>query len=58
MRQGEVMQPGSGHFAPGPGQQIFVSVRLETYWVKDLDEQIKGMRRLCVHEGVCKYAYL
>lgn len=30
MRQGEMMQPCSGHIAPGAGQQIFVSFQLET----------------------------
>lgn len=30
MRPGEMMQPGSGHIALGAGQQIFVSVQLET----------------------------
>lgn len=30
MRQGEMVQPGSGHIAPGDCRQIFVSFQLET----------------------------
>lgn len=54
MRQGDQMQPASGHSAPAAGQQISVSFQLETGWfVKDLNGPIKGTQR---HWVVGKYA--